>query len=134
MTPCLWESGSGRRWPAAATSSRRRCASHTVRDVRFEAASTSSVPCSRRIKPEALDRRHAAIFKDGPLPPGFAAVGGEQQKRIARRALQIGAGDPAILEIDELDLIEVRRREYAACGSLQVWPASSVASRMDEMV
>ncbi len=39
------------------------------------------------------------------LPPSVVI----RKKRIARRALQVGAGDPAVLEIDELNLIEPGR-------------------------
>ncbi len=60
------------------------------------------------IKPKALNGSDASFFKNRPLAPGLAAVGSDQQKRITWRALQVGAGNPAILKIDELDLIETR--------------------------
>lgn len=59
-----------------------------------------------RFEPEALDDGHASLIENRPLAPGFASIGCEQQEWIARSALQIGARDPAVLEIDELDLVE----------------------------
>src|SRR5580658_4430343 len=39
----------------------------------------------RRLEPEALDRGHAALFKNRALMPGFSPVAGDKEKRIARR-------------------------------------------------
>src|SRR5271166_953487 len=64
---------------------------------------------------EALYGGHARLFKNGLLAPGFAAVGGDQEERIARRALQVGTRDPAVLEIDKLNLIE-SGSSYARVG------------------
>src|SRR5581483_10493273 len=63
-------------------------------------------PVRGRIEVEALNGCHAAFVKDGLLTPGLTAVGGDQEKWVARRALQIGAGNPAGLRIDKLDLVE----------------------------
>src|SRR5579862_7101103 len=69
-----------------------------VRDVCFVLARIQSgVDPQRsvrgRFEVKALNRGHAAFFKDGPLAPGFAAVRCDKKKRIARRGLQIGAGN-----------------------------------------
>src|SRR5579871_792282 len=58
------------------------------------------------VEPEPLDRRHARLFEDRPLAPGLAAIRRNQQKWIARRTLQIRPRDPAVLKIDELNLIQ----------------------------
>src|SRR5579872_5567793 len=65
-------------------------------------------PVLARVEPEALDRSYAAFFEQRVLAPGLAAVRGEQEEWIARSTLQVGAGDPAGLKIDELDLIQPR--------------------------
>src|ERR1035438_6649013 len=59
-----------------------------------------------RIEPEAFDDGHAAFVEDGTLAPGLASIRCQQKKRIAWSALQVGARDPTVLEIDELNLIE----------------------------
>ena len=60
----------------------------------------------RRIEPELLDGAVVRLVEERPAAPGFSAIGGDQEKRIARQRFHRDAAGPAVLEIGELDLVQ----------------------------
>src|SRR6185437_11378281 len=62
---------------------------------------------SPRFEPELLDcARPVAFLEDRPHLPGLAGIVSDEQKRISRGGLHVLASHPAVLQIDELDLVE----------------------------
>ncbi|MCX6624979.1 MAG: hypothetical protein NTY38_28745, partial [Acidobacteria bacterium] len=58
------------------------------------------------IEPEELDGAGFGFRKDGSAAPGAATVVGEDEERILGRGAEDLSGDPAVFEVDELELIE----------------------------
>src|SRR5207244_574960 len=58
------------------------------------------------IEPDLLNGAGAALAEEGLPPPGLAAIGSDQQERIARQRIDDLAGDPAVLETGEEDPVE----------------------------
>src|SRR5262245_36226898 len=56
-----------------------------------------------RLEGKLFDGCNTRFVEDRTLPPGLAAIGGEQEERIARGWKQSRTGNPAVLEIDELN-------------------------------
>ncbi len=95
-----------RRWPAAATNSRRRSWFRTARGDFFQPGIHQQHSIFSRVEPVAFDHRDAAFIIDRPLMPRFSSVGCDQQKRISWRSLQACAGNPSVLKIDKLNLVQ----------------------------
>jgi hypothetical protein len=74
-------------------------------------------------EPELHNGREASLAEYRLPPPCFAAVVGDQKKRILRERMKMLARDPAGLEIDELNLVETR-----AGGSAPPVPSNSFRS------
>jgi len=64
-----------------------------------------------RIEAEGIDGARAALFVYRHGAPQLAPVARDQQERIARDGAQLLARDPAVLQIEELNLVEPRRAD-----------------------
>src|ERR1022692_3368275 len=73
------------------------------------AAIDYEVALGSRAELEFDDGAELRLREDRVRLPHLAAIGSDQQKRIARQGMLHFAADPAVFEIDELDAIEARQ-------------------------